>query len=142
MKRLFLITVAIITCALVYAQEYEVEFSINKEETIATYMIKNCTDNYLSLIKGISKNNDSMISYCHIYYKLPDGNNSIIFIDVIPSADIVLPIEPGDSYIYQIDLTPYKNYNIIRLEGCFRIIYKNANNESVSKNIIKNIEMQ
>lgn len=83
-----------------------------------------------------------MISCCHIYYKLPDGNNSIIFIDVIPSADIVLPIEPGDSYIYQIDLTPYKNYNIIRLEGCFPIIYKNANNESVSKNIIKNIEMQ
>ena len=39
MKRLFLITVAIITCALVYAQEYEVEFSINKEKTIATYMI-------------------------------------------------------------------------------------------------------
>ena len=132
---------ALIAFVLVNAQEYEVEFSINKEKTIATYMIKNCTDSYLSLIKGISKNNDSMISYCHIYYKLPNGNNSIIFIDVIPSANIVLPIEPGDSYIFQIDLTPYKKYNITKLEGCFRIIYKNAKDESVAKNIIKHIEL-
>ena len=141
MKKLFLIIVSIITCTLVHAQDYKVEFSINNDKTIATYMIKNNTAHYLSLIKGISKNNDSMNSYCHIYYKLPNGNNSIIFIDVIPSANIVLPIEPGDSYIFQIDLTPYKKYNITKLEGCFRIIYKNAKDESVAKNIIKHIEL-
>lgn len=54
---------------------------------------------------------------------------------------MAISIESSKSYIYQIDLTPYKNYNIIKLEGCFRIIYKNANNESVSKNIIKSINM-
>ena len=40
MKRLFLIIVSIITWTLVHAQDYKVEFSINNDKTIATYMIK------------------------------------------------------------------------------------------------------
>ena len=76
-------------------------------------------------------------------HKNETGNGRITskIIDVIPSKKMGISIESSKSYIYQIDLAPYKNYNIIKLEGYFRIIYKNANNESVSKNIIKSINM-
>lgn len=85
---------------------------------------------------------DLMRSYCELYYKTKDRRIQSKIIDVIPSKEMGISVEPGKSYIYQIDLTPYKNYNIIKLEGCFRFVYKNANNEFVSKNIIKSIDRQ
>ena len=53
MKRLFLIIVSIITWTLVYAQDYKVEFSINNDNTIATYKIENHTNYNLALMKGL-----------------------------------------------------------------------------------------
>ena len=83
-----------------------------------------------------------MRSYCELYYKTLDGRITSLILDVIPSKKMGISIEPNKSYIYQIDLTPYKKYNITTLEGCFRIIYKNAKDESVAKNIIKRIDLQ
>ncbi|MDN0053492.1 hypothetical protein QVN91_11120 [Bacteroides caecigallinarum] len=141
MKRLFLIIVSIITWTLVYAQDYKVEFSINNDNTIATYKIENHTNYNLALMKG-STIDDLMRSYCELYYKTLDGRITSLILDVIPSKKMGISIEPNKSYIYQIDLTPYKKYNITTLEGCFRIIYKNAKDESVAKNIIKRIDLQ
>ena len=141
MKRLFFTILIMITCEFVYAQDYKVEFSINNDNTIVTYKIENHTNYKLALMKG-STIDDLMRSYCELYYKTKDGRITSKIIDVIPSKKMGISIESSKSYIYQIDLTPYKNYNIIRLEGCFRIIYKNTKNESVSKNKIKNKKMQ
>ena len=140
MKRLFFTILIMIACEFVYAQDYKVEFSINNDNTIAIYKVENHTNYNLALMKG-STIDDLMRSYCELFYKTKDGRIKSIIIDVIPSKKMGISIEPSKSYIYQIDLTPYKNYNIIKLQGCFRIIYINAYHESVSKNIIKSIDI-
>lgn len=144
MKRLFFTILILITCGFVSAQDvqdYKVEFSIDNDYTIVTYKIENDTNDKLALMKGYVID-DLMRSYCELYYKTEDRRIQSKIIDVIPSKEMGISVEPGKSYIYQIDLTPYKNYNIIKLEGCFRFVYKNANNEFVSKNIIKSIDRQ
>ena len=35
---------AMLSCVLVNAQNYEIEFSVNKENATAIYKIKNCTE--------------------------------------------------------------------------------------------------
>lgn len=143
MKRMILIMVTLIACLSVHAQGFEVEFTVNKEKTVAIYKIKNYTGFILGLMKGPTASPESMKSYCEVYYKLSDGGkiySSVL--DVVPSRKSAIGIASGQSYLYQVDLTPFKDKHIIKLEGSFHVIYQKSVNIFEAKHIIKSIDME
>ena len=73
MKRVILIMLALIAFVLVNAQNYKVDFSVNKEKAIANYKIKNCTKYDLYLVRTHDANL-SAGCHCAINYENKDGH--------------------------------------------------------------------
>ena len=140
MKRLVLIAIAWLMCMSTYAQAYEVDFSVDKEKTTATYKLKNNTKFMLTLLKG---HFTDLKSYCMVYYISSSGLIECFDIDVIPDKNTVMPIKPGATYLYEIDLKPYKKqYHIIKLEGVFTFVYQKPTKELVPERIERTIEFE
>ncbi|MFQ7114237.1 hypothetical protein [Hallella bergensis] len=140
MKRLVLIAIAWLMCMSTYAQAYEVDFSVDKEKTTATYKLKNNTKFMLTLLKG---HFTDLKSYCTVYYISSSGLVDCFDIDVIPDKNAVMPIKPGATYLYEIDLKPYKKENhIIKLEGVFTFVYQKPTKELVPERIERTIEFE
>ena len=54
-----------------------------------------------------------------------------------------MPIKPGATYLYEIDLKPYKKqYHIIKLEGVFTFVYQKPTKEPVAERIERTIEFE
>ena len=127
MKRMVLIAIAWLMCMSTYAQAYEVDFSVDKEKTTATYKIKNNTKCYMSLLKGFIEN---IKSYCLVYYTTSNGEPGYIEIDVLPNDKYLRVIKPGETYQFQFDLSSYrKKYHVTKLEGVFDFLYQQSAND-------------
>ena len=130
MKRMVLIAIAWLMCMLTYAQAYEVDFSVDKEKTIATYKIKNNTKYYMSFLKGFIS---SIKSYCLVYYTTSTGELRCIDIDVLPDDKYLRVIKPGETYRFEFALSPYTTkYHVTKLEAVFNFLYqKSGDNEFI-----------
>ena len=137
MKRLVLIAIAWLMCMLSYAQAYEVDFSVDKEKTTATYKLKNNTRFNMFLVYG---HFSSLKSYCRVYYTLSDGEDSFIDLDVRENDRKPGIIKPGETYFYQIDILPYKKrYQVTKLEGAFQLLYRESANDDLVPVRIKKV---
>lgn len=127
MKRMVLIAFAWIMCMSIYAQAYEVDFSVDKEKTTASYKIKNNTKYYMAFLKGFIEN---IKSYCLVYYTTSNGEPGYIEIDVLPNDKYLRVIKPGETYQFQFDLSSYrKKYHVTKLEGVFDFLYQQSAND-------------
>ena len=140
MKRLVLITFILFMCMSSYAQAYDLDFSVDKERTTATYKLKNNTKYDLFFRRGFFPN---MQSYCLVYYMTSNGELGSIDIDVLPDDKYLRVIKPGETYQFQFALSPYtKKYHVTKLEAVFNFIYqKSGNNNSVPVRIEKVITL-
>lgn len=141
MKRIILIMIVLIAGLSVHAQGFEVEFTVNKERTVAIYKVKNNTEFVLALMKGPSASPDSMKSYCEVYYKSGNGKIFSSILEVIPYPKVLIPIASRQSYLYKVDLTPFKDKHIVKLEGCFHLIVRKTVKDFETKRIIKSIDL-
>ena len=140
MKRLVLITFILFLCMSSYAQAYEVDFSVDKEKTTASYKIKNNTKDYMAFLKGFIS---SIKSYCLVYYTTSNDELRYIDIDVLPDDKNFRVIKPGETYQFQFDLSSYrKKYHVTKLEGVFNFIYReSANDDLVPVRIEKVVDL-
>ena len=87
MKRVILIMLALITFVLVNAQNYKVDFSVNKEKAIANYQIKNCTKYDLYLVRTHDAN---LSAGCHCAINYENKDDSSYSINIQAYNDDIL----------------------------------------------------
>ncbi len=127
---------AMLSCVLVNAQNYEIEFSVNKENATAIYKIKNCTEYDLYLIRTHDANL-SAGCHCAINYENKDGHSQY---EILCTTDKrITKVMPDETYIYNVNFNWLKDKEIKTINGVFCIIYNTSTEQYIRERIERNI---
>ena len=114
------------------AQNYEIEFSVNKENATAIYKIKNCTEYDLYLIRT----HDAYLSagcHCEINYENKDGH---LQYEILCTTDKhITKVMPDETYIYNVNFNWLKDKDIKTINGVFCIIYNTSTEQYIRERI-------
>lgn len=139
MKRVILIMLALITFVLVNAQNYKVDFSVNKEKAIANYQIKNCTKYDLYLVRTHDANL-SAGCHCAINYENKDGH---LQYEILCTTDkSITKVMPGETYVYNVNFSWLKGENIKTIDGVFCFIYCKSTEQYIRERVKKTINFK
>lgn len=127
-----------------HAQAYEAEISINKDNSVVSYKVRNKTKFDMALIKGYSITFETMKSYCKVFYQNIDNTNddNCAYLEVAPSKKIALGIKPKEAYVQNFDLSFLKGKKIVKVEGYFLIVYQETAGVQKTEYIVKTIKIQ
>lgn len=144
MKTLFFAIFTLVLSLSLHAQAYETEITINKDNSVVSYKVKNNTEFDMVLMKGYSINSETMKSYCKVFYQNMDNANDVdcAYLEVAPYKKIALGIKPKESYVQNFYLSSLKEKKIIKVEGHFLIVYQETAGVHKTEKIVKTIKIQ